>query len=195
VPLAVQITGWSPFTPGDADSSSLPAAALEYRFTNTARRAIKSVFSFNTRNFLPLDGNDKRGVRGAEGGFTIWSAASKPEEPWRNAALSVTVDDPGVQVNHAWFRGGWYDPLTMAWKDVEAGTAFARAPITEGEPAPGATLFVPFDLAPAAARTIKVRMAWHAGHNNLREGPTRPAYRPRRNTAAVVLGSSAMSMP
>jgi hypothetical protein len=29
VPLAVQITGWSPFTPGDADSSSLPVAALE----------------------------------------------------------------------------------------------------------------------------------------------------------------------
>jgi uncharacterized protein (DUF608 family) len=178
VPLAVQITGWSPFTPGDADSSSLPTAALEYRFTNAARRAIKSVFSFNTRNFLPLDGNDKRGVRAAPGGFTIWSAAAKPEEPWRDAALSVTVDDTGVQVNHAWFRGGWYDPLTMAWKDVEAGAAFTRAPITEGEPSPGATLFVPFDLAPGATKTITVRIAWHAGHTNLREGADPPGTPP-----------------
>jgi len=178
VPLAVQITGWSPFTPGDADSSSLPVAALEYRFTNTARRSVKSVFSFNTRNFLPLDGNDKRGVRGANGGFTIWSAAAKPEEPWRDAAVAVTVDDPGVQVNHAWFRGGWYDPLTMAWKDVEAGAAFTRPPITDGEPSPGATLFVPFDLAPGASKTITVRLTWHAGHTNLREGTDPPGTPP-----------------
>jgi len=65
MPLAVQLTGWSPFTPGDADSSSYPVAGLEYRFTNTSRHAVKAVFSFNTRNFLPLDGNDKRGVRAA----------------------------------------------------------------------------------------------------------------------------------
>jgi len=170
MPLGVQLTGWSPFTPGDADSSSLPVAGLEYRFTNTSRRRIRSVFSFNTRNFLPLDGNDKRGVRGAPGGFTIWSAAAKPEEPWRDAAFSVTVDDPAVQVNHAWFRGGWYDPLTMAWKDVEAGALVSRPPITDGDPSPGATLFVPFELAPGASHTITVRLAWHAGHTNLREG-------------------------
>ena len=126
MPLAVQLTGWSPFTPGDADSSSFPVAGLEYRFTNTSRQAVKAVFSFNTRNFLPLDGNDKRGVRPAPDGFTIWSGPAKPEEPWRNAALSITVDDHAVQVNHAWFRGGWYDPLTMAWKEIEAATAFAR---------------------------------------------------------------------
>ncbi len=29
IPLTVEITGWSPFVPGDADSSSLPVAALE----------------------------------------------------------------------------------------------------------------------------------------------------------------------
>ena len=90
----------------------------------------------------------------------------------------MTVDDPGVQVNHAWFRGGWYDPLTMAWKDVEAGSAFTRAPITEGEPSPGATLFVPFDLAPGASKTITVRLAWHAGHTNLREGADPPGTPP-----------------
>ena len=30
VPLEVELTGWSPFEPGDADNSSLPVAALEY---------------------------------------------------------------------------------------------------------------------------------------------------------------------
>ena len=37
VPLSVEITGWSPFEPGDPDNSSLPVAALEYRFTNRSK--------------------------------------------------------------------------------------------------------------------------------------------------------------
>ena len=40
---------------------------------------------------------------------------------WEEGAFSATVGDPAVKVNHAWFRGGWLDPLTMAWKDVAAG--------------------------------------------------------------------------
>ena len=180
IPLAVQITGWSPFTPGDADSSSLPVAGLEYRFTNASRRTVKSVFSFNTRNFLPLDGTDRRGVRSAPGGFTLWSgpAPNKAAEPWRDAAVSIAVDDSAVQVNHAWFRGGWYDPLTMAWKDVAAGAVVNRPPITDGEPSPGATLFVPFELAAGASKTITVRLAWYAGHTNLREQADPPGTPP-----------------
>ena len=158
---------------------AFPVAGLEYRFTNTSRRRLKSVFSFNTRNFLPLDGRDRRGVRAAPAGFTIWSGpAVGVEEPWREAAVSMTVDDPAVQVNHAWFRGGWYDPLTIAWKDVEAGAAFTRAPITDGEPSPGATLFVPFELAAGASKTITVRLAWYAGHTNLREATDLPGTLP-----------------
>ena len=37
VPLAMEITGWSPFIPGDADSSSLPVAALEYQLRQCRR--------------------------------------------------------------------------------------------------------------------------------------------------------------
>lgn len=169
VPLGVEITGWSPFVPSDADSSSLPVGALEYRFTNTARQTVDAVFSFNAKNFLPLDAKDRRAVRAAPGGFVLWSAGSA-DEPWKEAACSVSVSDPAVKVNHAWFRGGWWDPLTMAWKDVAGGAVVERPPITEGDPSPGATLFVPFRLAPGAAHTIAVRLAWHAARTNIRRG-------------------------
>src|SRR5262249_38753155 len=55
VPLQVELTGWSPFEPGDADNSSLPVAALEYRFTNHTPSAVEAVFSFNARNFMAND--------------------------------------------------------------------------------------------------------------------------------------------
>jgi hypothetical protein len=59
LPLKVEITGWSPFEPGDADSSSLPVAALEYQFTNTGSEAHEAVFSFNARTSLPWDETSK----------------------------------------------------------------------------------------------------------------------------------------
>ncbi len=166
--LGVQVEGWSPFEPGDADGSSLPVAALEYQFTNTSRSSMELVFSFNAKNFA-VSGNNTRAVRPIPGGFIFWGGAPK-EKPWEETACSVTVSDASVQVNHAWFRGGWWDALTMAWKDVAEGASYNRPPVTEGEPSPGATLFVPFQLAAGASKTIAVRLAWFSGQTNLRLG-------------------------
>jgi hypothetical protein len=181
VPLAAEITGWSPFVPGDADGSSLPVAALEYRFSNASLEAVDAVFSFNTKNFLPLGDKDPQAVRALPGGFVLWSGGSVAE-PWKEAALAAAVSDASAKVNYAWFRGGWWDPLTMAWKDVASGAAFARPPITEGDPSPGATIFVPFRLAPGAVHTVTVRLAWYAGRTNLRRGtdPGAPPPDPQR---------------
>jgi uncharacterized protein (DUF608 family) len=178
VPLEVELTGWSPFAPGDADSSSLPVAALEYRFLNPTLEPVDTVFSFNARNFLPLDDEAARAVQALPGGFVLWYAGP-PQEPWKEAAFAVAVSDPDVRVNHAWFRGGWWDPLTMAWRDVADGTVVDRPPIAEGGPSPGGSLFVPFRLAPGGSRTVTVRLAWYAGKTNLRRGTDPGPARPR----------------
>lgn len=168
VPLGVEIAGWSPFEPGDADNSSLPVAALEYRFTNKSNKSREAVFSWSAKNFMAF-GNNTRAVKSAPGGFMLWCAAPQ-ERGWEEGAFTATVDDPAVKVNHAWFRGGWFDPLTIAWKDIAEGRCFDRPPVTEGGASPGATLFVPFTLAPRASKTIVLRLAWHVGKTNLRIG-------------------------
>jgi uncharacterized protein (DUF608 family) len=168
VPVHVEITGWSPFEPGDADGSSLPVAALEYRFTNRTSDALDLVFSFNARNFMVIGGNEQA-VRATPGGFVLWSGAPR-ERPWEEGAFSATVTEPAAKVNCAWFRGGWFDPLTMAWRDIERAAVVERAPITQGAPSPGASLFVPFRLTSGASRTIVLRLAWYVGQTNLRLG-------------------------
>jgi uncharacterized protein (DUF608 family) len=168
VPLTVEILGWSPFEPGDPDNASLPVVGLEYRFTNRTRQAHEAVFSWSARNFMVLDKNTGA-VKPAPGGFTLWGGASV-DKPWEEGAFSAMVDDPAVRVDHAWFRGGWWDPLTMAWKEVAEGNAAARPPVTGGAPSPGGTLFVPFNLAPGESKTIVLRLAWHVGQTNLRIG-------------------------
>jgi len=167
-PVEAALMGWSPFEPGDADNACLPVAALEYRFTNRGSQRQDAVFSFNSKNFMALGGNPQA-VRPVEGGFILW-CGSPAERPWEEGAFSVTVSDPEVKVNHTWFRGGWFDPLTMAWRDVAKGACFEAPPPSHGTFSPGATLFVPFQLAPGESKTIIVRLAWFVGQTNMREG-------------------------
>jgi uncharacterized protein (DUF608 family) len=168
VPLSVELTGWSPFEPGDADNSSLPVAALEYRFTNRGKSPLEAVFSFNARNFMGTNGNPEA-VRPVAGGFILWGGGAK-DNPWEEAAFSAMVSEPAAKVNHAWFRGGWWDALTIAWKDVAEAACYDHAPLTEGGPSPGASLFVPFQLAAGESRTVVLRLAWFVGRTNLRFG-------------------------
>jgi hypothetical protein len=84
------------------------------------------------------------------------------------------VDDPAVKVNCAWFRGGWFDPLTVAWKSVQAGAALEAGPVVDGDPSTGGSLYVPFRLEPRQAKTIRVRLAWHVPETDLRYGKDIP---------------------
>ena len=168
LPLKVEATGWSPFEPGDADNSSLPVAALEYQFTNTGSESCEAVFSFHTKNFMALGRNDQA-VRAAPHGIVLWGAGSK-DKPWEEGSFAASVTDPEAKVNCAWFRGGWFDPLTLAWKDVEEGASYDRPPVSNGGPAPGATIFVPFQLRPGGAKTVVLQLSWYVGQTDLRIG-------------------------
>jgi hypothetical protein len=166
--IEVTLTGWSPFEPNDPDGSSLPVAALEYRITNRGRTPLDGVFSFHARNFMGIRGNDQA-VRPIEHGFVLWGGPNK-ERPWEEGSFAIACDEPGTVVDHAWFRGGWWDPLTLAWKSVTGATATPRPPVTDGQPAPGGSLFVPVAIAPGASQTVRVKLAWYVPMSSLRIG-------------------------
>jgi uncharacterized protein (DUF608 family) len=181
VQLEVEIAGWSPFSPEESDNSSLPVAGVEYRITNRSATDLELVFSFNAKNFM-ADGEAPHAVRPIERGFILWNGPGK-QEAWQEGAFSATTTSSETKVNHSWFRGGWWDSLTMAWKDVSEAACYDRAPVTEGSPSPGATLFVPLRLAPGESKTVPVRLAWFVGRTNLRIG------RDPAGGAATVAGS------
>jgi uncharacterized protein (DUF608 family) len=180
-PLQVEITGWSPFVPGDADNASLPVAGVEYNFKNITGRTVDAVYSFNAKNFMAVGSGDQA-VRSVPDGFVLWQNGSA-EKPWEQGSFCAAVIDTNVSVNYAWFRGGWFDALTIAWKNIEEGKCFAQPPITIGKPSPGATIFVPFRLAPGAEKTVRLLFSWYVPETNLRFGkdvepPATPASRP-----------------
>jgi len=147
VPLEATITGFSPFIPGDADSSSLPAGALEYKFRNTSKHPQRAVFSLNSRNFM-----GKGPIGAFPGGFVLHAG------PARRKSFAFHAPGEAVSVDHCWFKGGWWDPMTITWTNIQAGKVISNPP---GSGAPGASLFIPFKLAPGEERTIRLLTTWY----------------------------------
>ncbi len=174
MPVETDITGWSPFIPGDSYNSSLPVAGVEYAFTNTSGKAIEAMFSFSSENFMRVEdpsewGGDyvgKDSIKYMDKGF-ILEQQCFPDKPHYKGEFAVFTDEPGAVIDYCWFRGGWFDGRTVLWKSIAAGHNPAN-PVSSG--ATGATLYVPVRLKPGESKTIRVMMAWYVPHSDLRIG-------------------------
>jgi len=175
VPLKVDINGWSPFIPGDPDHSSLPVGALEYHFVNPTDDLQEAVFSFHSENFMHIALPDEWGRSFVEGesikefqdGFLLWQDGTT-ENPHYEGGFAFFTDDENAKISYRWFRGGWFDAMTMNWKNIERGKVVENPPV-EGKTA-GASLFVPFVLKPGEEKTIRLMFCWYVPHTNLRRG-------------------------
>lgn len=168
VPLKVEITGWSPFTPPDADGSSLPVVGLEYRFINHTDREVEAVYSFNSENFMKAGGQGA--VKKIKNGFILAQPADSKVKRWQEGYFAAFVDGGGAKVNCAWFRGGWFDALTTAWKDIEQGRCYDKGPVTTGRPSPGATIFVPMRIEPGGQKTVRLMLCWYVPYSDVKAG-------------------------
>jgi uncharacterized protein (DUF608 family) len=165
IPLDVKITGWSPFVPTDEDNSSLPVGSIEYTFINSGTTTVEVIFSFNSKNFLRVD-NGKNAIRETQNGFILYEAGTK-EKPYPSE-FAVFTDDDKTVVDYCWFRGGWWDPLTMAWNAVKNAETKQNPAVPND--APGASIYVPFSLLPGKKKTVRLMMCWYTPDSELTFG-------------------------
>jgi uncharacterized protein (DUF608 family) len=166
VPLEIKLTGWSPFIPTDADNSSLPVGAIEYSFRNIGSTKIDALFSYNSRNFM-AQSNGINKIKSLGNGFILTEEGVKGK-PEAKGDFAIFTNEPGTVVDHCWFRGGWWDPLTITWESILKGEVRNNNPVEQG--APGASLFVPFILNPDETRVIRLMMTWYVPDTDLKYG-------------------------
>lgn len=165
IPLKARIVAWSPFIPTDEDNSSLPVGALEYQFKNVGEEEVEAVFSYNARNFV-LQDREKGGINKMPNGFVLNQQGTK-EKPHLSADFAVFTDEKAT-VDYCWFRGGWFDPLTMVWNTIKDGKVKSQDPVKSD--APGASLFVPFVLKKGEEKTIRLMTSWYVPDSDLHIG-------------------------
>ena len=170
VPLQIKVTGWSPFIPGDPDNASLPAGALEYNFSNTSAETIEAIFSYSTKNFMAL-GRKGNTILPIRNGFFLHQEETK-ETPESLGSFALFVDDNNVVVDHCWFKGGWWDSLTLAWKNIQEARMLENPPVDGA--CPGASLYGPFTLKSGQEKTVRLMFVWYVPKTNLRLGRDAP---------------------
>ena len=166
----VGIRSWSPFIPTDPDNSSLPVGALEYTFINKGDKALQAGFSFNARNFLGME-DHPGSIKKIDRGFVL-SQDGKPDKPALQADFAIFTDQDNTVVDYCWFRGGWFDPLTITWESLIRGEIKNTPPVDAG--APGATLYVPFSLSPGSRKSLRLMFAWYVPNSDIRIGDDVP---------------------
>ncbi|MGI4787656.1 MAG: GH116 family glycosyl hydrolase [Janthinobacterium lividum] len=177
VPLAVSITGWNPFIPGDDESSSIPAAILEYTFQNTSSETVDFEFSYHLSH-LAHGAAGWEGTRNTvlpEGGILFSNTEDSSAETFGTTALLSIAHTPRVKAE--WFRGGWFDALSMLWREVSSGQfrENARTGRADSRDRNGGSLLLPLTLQPGEKVTVPITLAWHFPNANLSLGALLPA--------------------
>lgn len=170
ISLQTEVSGWSPFIPSDADNSSLPAGALEYKFTNPTDMPVEAVFSYHSRNFMATQ-RFNNSIVPLENGFILHQEGA-PDKPENEGSFAIFVDDENVVVDHSWYRGDHYDDITLVWKAIAEGNMINNPP--QKGVSPGASLYIPFILKPGETKVITLKLAWYVPNTNLRLGTSSP---------------------
>ena len=111
--------------------------------------------------------NGKNSILPITNGF-ILSQAGSETRPFDKGDFAIYTDSPDTVVDHCWFRGGWFDPLTMAWESISKGEVKKVDPVDSD--APGASLYVPFNLKAGEEKIVKVMMTWYVPVSDIRHG-------------------------
>ncbi len=183
LPLQVWLEAYSPLIPGDEDASGLPAAFVSYRLRNRSQRRVAVQFSFNVQypGKAGLHGHEadevqKRQVRHRRQGATagLYFDDSLPADHLGKTSIAVVSPRPDQQANCAWFRGGWFDALTMLTNQLLAGqlprSPRSNAPSGQGRSRFGATLFWDLELRPGEEVEIPLIYTWHVPNTDQSHG-------------------------
>jgi len=165
LPVEVDVTGFNPFVPGDAEGSGLPVGTLTYAVKNVSGGPLEVSVAGLMRNFIGR-GEAKGNVNAFREGETLrgiffqpGSAVSTNSENWGSMAL-VTEERAGVSYRTSGVGNNWCWTILDWWDDFSDDGAFTdRAPCGDRDPL--ATLAVKKTIAPGATAEFTFHLVWH----------------------------------
>jgi uncharacterized protein (DUF608 family) len=187
-PGAVDLLAFNPFIPMDERDSSLPAAMFEMTFHNPGPDALDctavGVLGHGLRP--PTTGSlvtsgELTGVQATT------DEADRAEPDYAELVLATDADTTSHQVHL--FRGHWFDPLEVYWKDLMRPGPFAPRDYGTSDLAPGmgrnrdSGLVAAHVRVPAGeSRAVRFVIAWYAP--NFRKYWVSPLWHFRQASAA-----------
>lgn len=119
-PGKVEMVAFNPFIPLNDRDSSIPAAFFEFKIHNTTKERITYTLCLSIRN--PLPPGTTVNTYGEEGDikFIRLSSSILKEDDLNYGNLTIATDASNVSYQEYWYRGSWFDELTVYWKDFSS---------------------------------------------------------------------------
>ena len=163
-PGSVKLKAFNPFIPSDEDDSGLPAAFYTAEVTNTGDEPLTYTFELTVNN--PSEHpHINRAVESASFRGIELADTADDEKAVKYGRLVFGVPaDCDMQTQLYWYRGGWFDSLSIFWQDFTApGRLKERTyPETAGKREQDhATVAVSASVAPGETWSQRFLIAWY----------------------------------
>ena len=171
MPADIRLTAFNPFIPLDEDNSSLPAAFFEWEITNTSEEDTDYTVAFSVGNPFRTSegGRDTFAREGNISSITLDCRDRTPDQP-SYGELTVSTDCDDVSYQEYWYRSGWFDDLTVFWREF---SAFGPLENRHYDDSNGygkldygdmATLCARVSLHPRETKKIRFLLTWYFPH-------------------------------
>jgi non-lysosomal glucosylceramidase len=179
LPVSVQIKGFNPLVPADANASGLPIAVLTYQITNTGNKPLTVSVCGSMHNFIGRDGsktnkswkgelepqgaqknrNQFRQGNGFQGIYLYSDGVDKADPAWGTVALT-TAEPRGVSYRTSSVSNAWENALLDFWDDFsDDGRLTEKAASADEDPM--ASLAVQKKIEPNKTETFTFFLTWH----------------------------------
>lgn len=158
-PGEVQLTGFNPFIPGEADDSSLPAAFFEIQISNSTQACIDYSVALSVANPSENSLNFLRARKGATL-IHLMDRAHSPEHP-RYGDLTIGTDASDVDSQVYWYRGGWNDNLEIFWRDFASSDPLPSRRYRKPGIRDHATLMATLRTMPKSRGHLRFILSWN----------------------------------
>ena len=157
-PCGTKLKAWSPFTPGDSLTSSLPCACFEITLTNPTAEPFDGTVIGVLSNPWHQGKNRLEKNR-------VFLSGEADEFNAGDLSLAALEDPENCSGQEYFYRGNWFDDLEMYHQNVMAGGRFRNRHYTGPHPLgerkkDSSLLAVHFTLAPGETRTVSYCLTW-----------------------------------
>lgn len=158
-PAEIELEAFNPFIPSDDKNSSIPAAFFTFNIKNTADIKVEYTVLGTVSNLLKNGGlnrySEKKGIKM----ITLNGAADKNG----NDNITVATDAENTTHQDYWFRGAWFDALTMFMNEINSAESITERTYDTENPSgygDAATLSATVELEAGETKRLRFLIAW-----------------------------------
>ena len=118
-PGEVSLSAFNPFIPIDDLNSSLPAAFFTVTLRNTTDESVDYTVALSLSNPQPGRHDDQVFERGGARGMSL-TDDTPADSPLFGSLCAAVSEADAPQIQRYWYRGSWFDDLSIFWQDFTA---------------------------------------------------------------------------